>query len=504
MSHKETEISNLNEQIQIKNYSSLRLALIVYVVVPLAIAMGATSYFALDALEKHSEERMQKDLELVARAIRLPISYALEREREGSISRTLESAFSIGRVYSAYVYDQKGKQIAAVGRKEKLPRKNKLTRLAEAREETGEYGNIAGRNVYSYFVPLIDSGGRVSGLLHLTRRERDLRQYIHTIRTNGIIWFVLSLVTMMLLVLWGHHNAMGKHFSMLIRSINKVTEGDEKHRFAPAGPKEITAIGSHFNLMLDSIQKTQLELFKKNEKQKLLRAQLKQAEKLAAIGQLGAGVAHELGTPLSVIAGQAQRGLRDKNLSPKIKTILQEIRHEVLRMEHIIRQLLVFSHSSELRKRRTKPSVMAHSSANAITEEADLKNVRVEIATGNSDPEIEVDPIKIEQVLTNLLRNAIQSENASQTKISWHCKNKEICFQIDDDGAGIDEEIKDRIFEPFFTTKEVGTGTGLGLAVVHGIIKEHGGTVNLGKSKLGGTFFKITLPTTGVKQIGNN
>ncbi len=476
------------------NYFSLRLALVIYVIAPLALAVVTFGYLALNAVEQNMEKRMQKDLELVARAIQLPLSHALELGRVGTVSSALESAFSIGRVYSAYVYDHSGRQIATAGRTGPDVEKDRLTELAEDGKEIGEYGRVAGREVYSYFVPLTDSGGRINGLLQLTRRESDIQNEIRAMKIQGATWLGLSLMVMTLLVLYGHHRALGKYFSSFITSMSRVAGGDTDHRFKPHGPKEIAVIGRRFNHMLDSMENARTELKERRNKQEILKAQLRQSEKLAAIGQLSAGIAHELGTPLSVISGKAQRALRDPELSSNLSKTLKEIRREVDRMEYIIRQLLDFSRDSRTRTKPAQPARLAHSSLSAAAEEAENLGVELEFRGDEDSSMIKVDPTRIEQALVNLLRNAIQSASPGKVVLSWWIDHDQACFQVDDNGPGIPGDIEDRLFEPFFTTKQVGTGTGLGLAVVHGIVRDHNGRIEFGKSDLGGAFFRIRLP----------
>jgi len=107
---------------------------------------------------------------------------------------------------------------------------------------------------------------------------------------------------------------------------------------------------------------------------------------------------------------------------------------------------------------------------------------------------VEVDRIRIEQVFVNLLRNAVQAEAVSQVRLSCREEDEGIRFLVEDDGKGIDLENRSRLFEPFFTTKSVGEGTGLGLAVAHGIVNEHHGWIDVSESRLGGAAFMVWLP----------
>ena len=485
---------------RISDYFSLRTALILAVILPLAAALGLTGYMLLQHVERSIEYRMQTDLELVARAIQLPLSHSLERERSGSVSRAVESAFSIGRVYSAYVYDRHGQLIASAGRSEPSPEQERLTALAADGRERGEYGHVAGREVFSYFVPLTDSGGRVNGLLQLTRRKSDIQEDVQAIRVRVGWGLGLGLLCMSGLVLFGHHRALGRHLSSLKSSMTRVTEGERDHRLHPDGPTEIVTIGHQFNQMMDTIEAAQSELRHRRASQEELQARLRQTEKLAAIGQLAAGVAHELGTPLSVVSGKAQRALRNTALDAETAQTLHDIRLEVDRMEHIIRQLLDFSRGNPLRIKRIDMAQLASSALSAVSEEAERHGIRL-LSHGEEPPieqatlQLNVDGVRMEQALVNLLRNAVQSAGCGgMVSVSWGTEGEWAWMQVDDDGPGIPANIQSRLFEPFFTTKNVGQGTGLGLAVVHGILRDHGGSITCGNSRHGGAFFRIRLP----------
>ncbi len=288
----------------------MRWRLMIYIVMPLISSLALTGYLSLHFIEKQVEQRLQKDLELVARAIRLPLGHALQKQRPGSVASALQSVFSLGSVYSAYVYDTDGLQIASAGRSDPHVRRGKVAELAGKKQHTGEYGTIGDRGVYSYYVPLTDPEGKTRGLLHLTRRQSDFRHDINTIRLYGIVLLGAGTLVMTGLVLIGHHQALGRNFARLTSGMARIAAGDRHYRMPLVGPREMVEIQSGFNAMLDSIERSEEALHYQRREQLELEKQLRQKEKFAAIGQLAAGIAHELGTPLSVISGHAQRGAR--------------------------------------------------------------------------------------------------------------------------------------------------------------------------------------------------
>lgn len=470
---------------------SLRFALVVYVLLPLLLIVGTAGYLGLRAFESQTEERMQKDVELVARAIRLPLSRAMERDRQGSVEQALESAFRTNRVYGAYVFDADGERLAAVGMEDPVPSRRRLSRLAEEGDRVGEYGEVAGREVYSYFVPMTNSGGQIIGLLQVTRRRSDIESYMQTVRLQGGGLLLLATGLVAGVVLFGHRGAVGRHLDRLGGSMSRVEAGDRLHRASPGGPREVAALAGALNSMLDSIARAEREIEHRRASEAALEERLRHTEKLAAIGQLAAGVAHELGTPLSVVGGRAQRVARDERLSEATRASLADIRLEVQRMEHIVRQLLDFGRQTALHRRRVRADRLARASVAAVAEDTPGT---VEVSGPLPAPSFSADPFRVEQALVNLLRNALQAGPGVRVRLSWLATDGRVEFRVDDSGPGIPPESRARVFEPFFTTKQVGEGTGLGLAVVHGVVEEHGGEVHVEESPLGGARFRLAFP----------
>lgn len=473
---------------------SLRWALILQVLLPLLAAMALFTTIGLTTLERSAESRMQDEVELVARAIRLPISDSLEQGREQDVRQALESVFRIGRVYGAYVYDVEGELVAAVGAVNLSTRQRDVAELAAEGEQQGAYEQIQGQDVYSYFLPLADSGGRIAGLLQVTRRGSDFDELAAQLRLQAIVVIALAGGLITLMVLWGHRRAIGRHFNRLTGSMARVEAGELDHRAPLDGPREIRSLSQALNTMLDSMARAEQEIARRRDAQLELEQQLRHAEKLAAIGRLASGVAHELGTPLSVLDGKAQRALRHADADSREARALQQIRQEVARMEHIVRQLLEFGRSQNRQYRRTRMGDLAAAAASALEQPLQDAGATLELTPCEPDPELFVDPIRLEQVLVNLLRNALQA-GAGQIHVSWRPQDENsLELQVDDDGPGVPDAIRKRLFEPFFTTKAVGEGTGLGLAVVHGIITEHGGEIHVDESPWGGARFKVRLP----------
>ena len=465
--------------------STLRGALLLKVVIPLVAIMLGFSYLMLWTVERNSERRLQEEVELVARAVRLPLSDSLEKKHERTSQQVLESVLGVGRVYGAYLYDDQGELVAFAGAIEPDQDQTSIQELTADGKRRGGYQRIRGREVYSYFLPLEQSGGRINGLLQVTRRWNDFERDTRRLRfIAGISAAVLALAAVCI-VLLGHWSAIGRHLQQLTQSMARVADGDRKHRAPRSGPQEIAVLGRALHQMLDSIADSEQRMAEQKTREAELEARLRRSQQLAAVGRLAAGVAHELGSPLSVIDGKAQRVLRSETLEDGQRKGLLQIRSQVQRLSEIVRQLLDFGRAAGRPVRRMPAEVLA------------VLNVTLQLEAAPEPLFCEVDPPRFEQALTNLLRNAAQASPGGQVLLRWWREEGCLLFQVEDDGPGVAEQHRAALFEPFFTTKPVGQGSGLGLAVAHGVVAECGGRIELVESSLGGAAFRISLALAG-------
>ena len=233
-----------------------------------------------------------------------------------------------------------------------------------------------------------------------------------------------------------------------------------------------------------------------------LRKRLTQAEKLAALGQFVAGIAHELNNPLQGVLGHLEL-LRTTGAFPKqLRREVQTIYREAERAAKIVRNLLVFAGSRRLSRRRV--------SVNAILQKvltlraAACRAADIEVVRHYDEhlPRVESDPLLLHQVFLNVVMNAEHAVTATrrggriEVTTARNQAGDRIVATVRDTGAGIPENALSRIFEPFYTTKEVGKGTGLGLAIAYGIVQEHGGHISAANHRDGGAVFTVELPTS--------
>lgn len=469
----------------------LRPALILLVLVPLLAVFGLGGFVVLGELEKRLEERLQEDIALIARTLKVPLARALERDRQRSVERALHSTFEFGRVYGVYVYDSEGELVAKADRL--AERDDPSIRVADIGREqaTGDYRSMGGREVYSYFTPLADAGGQVIGMLQVTRRASEIRDYLDALRGNVFLIVTSFCALFIAIVIVGHHIGIGRPLRRLSATMADVAGGNTAARAATGGPQEIHSLAQRFNSMLDGIAERDAALAAERERQSRLEDRLRQSEKYALAGRLAAGVAHELGTPLSVVDGHAQRLLRGKSPHSADHATLLRIRDAAARMAAIVQQLLGFTRSSSQRPRRVPVARAIKMAAADVRVQFENAATALQLTPGPENALITFDEGRLREAIVHLLKNALQAVPRGLVRISWTSDERGTVIEVDDSGPGIPEENRERIFEPFFTTKPPGEGSGLGLAIVNGIAADYGAEVVASSSPLGGARFSI-------------
>jgi two-component system NtrC family sensor kinase len=249
----------------------------------------------------------------------------------------------------------------------------------------------------------------------------------------------------------------------------------------------IDAIARQIGLILENRQAEE-ERFR-------LREQLRHADRLATIGQLAAGVAHELNEPLASVLSFAELLKEDRGLSAQGAKDLSTILTAALRARVVVRQLLFFAREVPTIKQAVDVGDVVAEALSLLQSRFDKENVKCELKLAPDLPKIVADPAQLHQVVVNLLVNALQAmPGGGRLTISTTADEEGVCFAVEDTGVGMSEEVKKNIFLPFFTTKEVGQGTGLGLPVVHGIVTAHGGSVSVETEPGRGSRFEVRLP----------
>jgi PAS domain S-box-containing protein len=245
-----------------------------------------------------------------------------------------------------------------------------------------------------------------------------------------------------------------------------------------------------------------LEIYQDITSRRHFQSKLLQTEKMAALGQLVSGIAHELNNPLTAIMGYAQL-LLGRGLAPGHLTEMNHIYQEAERARRIVKNLLFFARENKPERSRADLNEIVERTLALRSYELKIENIIVETSLAPDLPPTIADPYQLQQVLLNLLVNAeqalLESRGSGHVGIrTFRSSAQRVSMEIVDDGPGVPAEIISRIFDPFFSTKPSGVGTGLGLSIVYGIVHQHGGEISFENRTGGGARFLVELPIVNV------
>jgi signal transduction histidine kinase len=333
------------------------------------------------------------------------------------------------------------------------------------------------------------------------------REYVrHTIQRGAVTTAVLvSLcagVAMMIGVFF-----VGRPVRRLVDQARRVGQGDLSGRLHLKQRDEIGLLAGEMNSMCDRLAETRERLESETSARMAALEQLRHADRLTTVGKLAAGLAHEIGTPLNVMTGYAQLISDEYPDDSGTHRNAAIIAQQAERVATIIRQLLDFARRRSPNPSRQDLAALARETTSLLGSLAHKHGVAIELETPETPVWAHADAGQLKQAITNLVLNAIQSMKSGGTVTVTVGERsadppadhrgeagRYLCLEVRDTGAGIAADDLPRVFEPFFTTKEVGEGTGLGLSVTYGIVREHGGWIDVASTPGVGSRFAIYLP----------
>lgn len=391
---------------------------------------------------------------------------------------------------------------------------NRPTFTAERRALVEKGQNIAlqGRgvnaemNLYTYRPLTVND--RNHGAIEITQSLAPLNEFRHKMLKRSVIIAVLLLLMSGVLLFYLFDRLIQTPLNRLTRKARRIGDGDLNPDLEIVGNDELSHLASSMNAMCEQLLSAQEATRIENEKRIAVLDQLRHAERLATLGRLSAGMAHELGTPLNVVAGRAKM-IADPDMSTdEIMECAQIIREQAERMTAIMQQLLNFARRNKSNRSLEKIEPIVTKVMGMLNPIARKRNVVLKQPLEEALPNVFIDASQIQQVLMNITMNAIQAmPEGGDLELNMHTVKKAaprtkdglakayLVIRVIDEGEGISGEQIDHIFDPFFTTKEIGQGTGLGLSIAYGIIEEHNGWIEVESQPGKGSRFSIYLPT---------
>jgi signal transduction histidine kinase len=276
----------------------------------------------------------------------------------------------------------------------------------------------------------------------------------------------------------------------LSRAAVRVAEGARELPPVREGARELVELGTSLSTMTGALRSEESELRRTIEEVRAAKSELEaaqeslvQSERLASVGRLAAGLAHEIGNPLAAISSLEELLADSPNLDDEERELLARMRHETERVQRVLRDLLDFARPSRvLAREELEPSghvgMAASHVAQLVRPQRAFRELLVTLELADGLPPVTMSPSRLEQVLLNLVLNAADaSPPGGVLAIRAFAAGRVVRLEVEDEGGGVAPTIADTLFEPFVTTKDVGKGTGLGLAVCRGIVEAAGGTI---------------------------
>jgi len=366
-------------------------------------------------------------------------------------------------------------------------------------------------------------GGAKESLLELQRDERAMVEQLRAVAREIQVYVaenaqsersdiarilkassILLVITLGLIVVLGSiiNSKLAWSIVTPIRNLEritkKITRGDFSESIEVHGHDEISSLAESFNQMEDKLDHAMNSLEDIIKQLQEKQAQLVEAEKLASIGKLAAGIAHEINNPLTSVLTFSNLMLEQCPPDDPRYDKLKLMARETDRARTIVRQLLNFGRESVIKPVKININQPVTEIVDSLVAQEAFKDITLSINLDDGLPEVYADPAQFGQVVLNILLNAIHAiEPPGKITVMTRRAGKNIEITFVDTGKGIPDENMHKIFDPFFTTKDATKGTGLGLAVSYGIIKKHGGDIAVASIVGKGTTFTVRMPIYG-------
>jgi signal transduction histidine kinase len=380
---------------------------------------------------------------------------------------------------------------------------------------------VDGEEVMGVFDPVKDFDGVVLGSLYIGRpmsmvnaiskAQEDIQSGIERTRQLYVIALAAVSVIIGVVIASIFSKRITKRIDQLRRGAETISDGNLDYRLRINSGDEIEVLAEQFNAMAaklhDSYQTLEKKVEERTRELKESQEAMIQQEKMVGIGQLAAGIAHELNTPLGTIIGYAQMLREDLAMQASVNGNLNdvdEIIEQAGRCRDLVKNLLNFSRRSTTEKSQTDINGVVRKILLLVDHDFAMKGVRIQTALDPNLPKATVNENEIAQVILNLANNAVDSM-PDGGDLQIHTTHDEtadrICIEVHDTGSGISESDRTRVFEPFFTTKDVGKGTGLGLSICYKIVENHMGTMEFDSVIGKGTTFRVFIPVNAEVEV---
>ncbi len=482
---------------------SLRLKMILGIGAILFVVILVYAFIGLRRQATHLLNMSRREADLIASLTDRAISRAMEQGRTGEVQAILERIGEDPDLSGIRIVDSAGKILRS-------NRAEEMGQILPPRERPPKgstpepFWDYRERTV-GVFRPILNSPScagchpedqAILGLLHVRVSFPGIDSEMAQQWTFMILLTIVCLIAAGGLIGVLFTVAVGRRIDALSETMSRVEAGDLAARVAVEDRDELGRLGASFNAMVAHLADARRQLEDRHAEE------IRRAEHLASLGKMAAGIAHEINNPIAGMLNCVRtllKGVRDDTQRVQYLTMLQE---GLGRIGRTVGHLLNFAREAKPQLARTHlPSLLRHCMT-LLEHDFAARRIAFSLSPPDSVPPLLADPYQLEQVFLNILKNAMEAMPTGGTlTVRTSSRDREggrfLEVQIADTGVGIAPEHLPRIFDPFFTTKEVGKGTGLGLSVSYGIVRAHGGFIEVSSEVGTGSTFTVALPVSG-------
>jgi signal transduction histidine kinase len=486
----------------------LGLKFAISLVVPLVVLTVVLGY----AYQQHSQRVLSVELVKEGRAIALVVQAVaqdyMQNRRPEEFTRFVDEVAGYERLLGMRIFGRDGRLVYQPPSLDAYPFRDsvELRRVLRERVSAETHGRVEGRSVLGFMFPLADRRGNLLGAGEVLQLESfiaaDARSNLDFILLLSLAMIAATTTTILLVTRLN----VTRPIASLVASFRRAGAGDLSARVPVRGGDELARLALEFNGMCERLEEAQRSLDNELRMRQQFEGRLRNADRLAGLGRLSAGLAHEIGTPLNVISGRAESLMRHLGDDAQAARSLQDISAQTERIVRIVRDMLDFARMKAPLRVPTPLEDVVQVVLELAAPQLESGRVAVDVRIPGDLPAVVADGDQLQQVFLNLVLNALDAMQGGGTlrvrAAQRTCPHPDqggsprrwVAIDFEDTGIGIPPENRDRLFDPFFTTKEPGKGTGLGLSVSYGIVEEHGGWFELDSAPGKGTRMSVFLP----------
>jgi signal transduction histidine kinase len=453
------------------------------------VLFGTYALWAYDSERGDLRNAAKAELRIVGQALETALGNALRDKQRADVDETLTTLGTLAPKIHIHIHDAAGGPIAH-SRGAALDADIEELAARAARDRRERIKVEAHRLIFT--APLTTDDGKILGSVTVVRPADDIMNDLRRTRDRLLLALLVFLIATVLagVVLGTVH--VSRPIARLLDGVRRVREGDFRKRVEPGRHDEIGQLVEEFNTMLGALARSRVQIEAEAEARSRLELGLQRVDKLVTIGQLSAGLAHEIGSPLQVLSGRAS--VLQEHPDPEVQRQASLLVAQCDRITRVVEQLLSFG--------RRKPAVIGPCDLvvpvvaviDLLAGEARRREITLTLETDDGPHEIVGDVDRLQQVTLNLVRNALSATPAGgRITVRVDRMHDQVRLVVRDTGPGIDRETQRRLGEPFFTTRASEGGTGLGLAVVRAIVDEHHAKLDLISEPGAGAEFVVSF-----------